>query len=308
MQISRRILLACAAATALFPLMALSRDNAAQVKAREALEQQMNQAPPAEPAIVPPPPMPAAPPPTPPPAPPAPVKHRRAPKAPAVKPAPAVEWPELPSTAATENSHEIEDALHQKMLETHAQPPPAPAMTAQPAPAPAEHPAEVAPAPAPPTVAPAAEPIQPASPPVTSTRTHRVSKTAAAQTTNDNAKWGAVEITPGMGQEQMNQAQQALQEKMSQMGPEPKQENLKEATSNEVKPESRAVRAPAQASTTAAKRAPVTKTKLPPLPAPPSPVSASKEQQLQNLLQQYTSDQISPEQYHQQRAKILSEP
>jgi hypothetical protein len=111
-----------------------------------------------------------------------------------------------------------------------------------------------------------------------------------------------------MGQEQMNQAQQALQEKMSQMGPEPKQENLKEATSNEVKPESRAVRAPAQASTTPANRAPVTKTKLPPLPAPPSPVSASKEQQLQNLLQQYTSDQISPEQYHQQRAKILSEP
>ena len=306
MQISRRILLACAAATALFPLIALSGDNAAQVKAREALEQQMNQAPPAEPAIVPPPPMPAAPPPTPPPAP---VKHRRAPKAPAVKPAPAVEWPELPSTAATENSHEIEDALHQKMSETHAQPPPAPAMTAQPAPAPAEHPAEVAPAPAPPTVAPAAEPIQPASPPVKSTRTHRVSKTAAPQTTNDNAKWGAVEMTPGMGQEQMNQAQQALQEKMSQMRPEPTEVQPKEA-SKEVKPESTAARAPAptQASSTPAKRAPAAKTKLPPLPAPPSPVSASKEQQLQTLLQQYTSDQISPEQYHQQRAKILAEP
>ena len=307
MQISRRILLACAAATALFPLVALSGDNAAQVKAREALEQQMNQAPPAEPAIVPPPPMPAAPPPAPPA--PATVKQRRAPKPAAVKAPPHVEWPELPSTAATENNHELEDALHQKMSETHALTPPAPAVMAQPAPAPVEPPAVVAPAPAPATVTPAAEAAQPASPPVKSTKAHRVAKTAAAQTTNDNAKWGAVEVTPGMSQEQMNQAQQALQEKMSQMGPEPTEVQPKEA-SKEVKPESTAARAPAQAqaSTTPAKRALLARTKLPPLPAPPSPVSASKEQQLQNLLQQYTSDQISPEQYHQQRAKILSEP
>lgn len=48
-------------------------------------------------------------------------------------------------------------------------------------------------------------------------------------------------------------------------------------------------------------KAPVT------MEAPALPISASKEQRLANLLQQYKSDQITPQQYHEQRAKILAE-
>jgi hypothetical protein len=47
---------------------------------------------------------------------------------------------------------------------------------------------------------------------------------------------------------------------------------------------------------------------LPPLSGPPSSLSAVKEQKLNALLEQYRADQLTPQQYHEQRAKILSEP
>ena len=47
---------------------------------------------------------------------------------------------------------------------------------------------------------------------------------------------------------------------------------------------------------------------MPPAQAPPSPLPASKQQRLDDLLQAYRMDRISPEQYHTQRAKILAEP
>jgi hypothetical protein len=46
----------------------------------------------------------------------------------------------------------------------------------------------------------------------------------------------------------------------------------------------------------------------PPLQAPAPTVSADKEQRLQELLAKYRADQITPEAYHEQRAKILAEP
>jgi hypothetical protein len=42
--------------------------------------------------------------------------------------------------------------------------------------------------------------------------------------------------------------------------------------------------------------------------APPLPISATKEAQLQELLIRYKADQISPEDYHKERAKILAGP
>jgi hypothetical protein len=42
--------------------------------------------------------------------------------------------------------------------------------------------------------------------------------------------------------------------------------------------------------------------------APALPIAASKEQRLQQLLSQYKADQITPQQYHEQRAAILAEP
>jgi hypothetical protein len=41
-------------------------------------------------------------------------------------------------------------------------------------------------------------------------------------------------------------------------------------------------------------------------PGPPAPVSADKVQKLNTLLQQYQADRITPEQYQQERAKILA--
>jgi hypothetical protein len=47
---------------------------------------------------------------------------------------------------------------------------------------------------------------------------------------------------------------------------------------------------------------------LKPIQAPPPSISAAKETQLQALLERYKIDQITPEQYHTERAKILAEP
>ena len=44
------------------------------------------------------------------------------------------------------------------------------------------------------------------------------------------------------------------------------------------------------------------------LEGPALPISAEKHQRLQQLLQKYQADEVTPEQYHQQRAKILAEP
>jgi hypothetical protein len=45
-----------------------------------------------------------------------------------------------------------------------------------------------------------------------------------------------------------------------------------------------------------------------PLEAPPLPVSVEKQQKLSDLLRKYKVDEVTPEQYHEQRAKILAEP
>lgn len=47
---------------------------------------------------------------------------------------------------------------------------------------------------------------------------------------------------------------------------------------------------------------------LPPIEPPAPTISAAKQQQLQELLQLYQADKISPQDYHDRRAKILAEP
>jgi hypothetical protein len=47
---------------------------------------------------------------------------------------------------------------------------------------------------------------------------------------------------------------------------------------------------------------------LNPIEAPAPPISADKQAQLQTLLAKYMADQITPEEYHKQRAEILAEP
>jgi hypothetical protein len=45
-----------------------------------------------------------------------------------------------------------------------------------------------------------------------------------------------------------------------------------------------------------------------PIVAPPLPISPIKQHELDALLAHYKADQISPEEYHKQRAIILAEP
>ena len=47
---------------------------------------------------------------------------------------------------------------------------------------------------------------------------------------------------------------------------------------------------------------------LKPIVAPPLPISPAKQAQLQGLLERYKADEITPEQYHTERAKILAGP
>lgn len=53
----------------------------------------------------------------------------------------------------------------------------------------------------------------------------------------------------------------------------------------------------------AAKKAPA----MAPIPGPSNPLSSDKQQQLAELLKKYKADQLTPEQYHAERAKILSD-
>jgi hypothetical protein len=45
-----------------------------------------------------------------------------------------------------------------------------------------------------------------------------------------------------------------------------------------------------------------------PMVAPPLPIALSKSEKLNWLLNLYKTDQVSPQQYHEQRAAILAEP
>ncbi len=47
---------------------------------------------------------------------------------------------------------------------------------------------------------------------------------------------------------------------------------------------------------------------FPPLQGPALPISADKQQRLQELLRQYKANEITPDQYHKERARILAEP
>jgi hypothetical protein len=47
---------------------------------------------------------------------------------------------------------------------------------------------------------------------------------------------------------------------------------------------------------------------FPPIQAPPPAISADKQQRLVELLRKYKAEELTPEEYHLQRAKIMSEP
>lgn len=356
MQISRHLLLACAVAMYLTPAALRAYDNESQIRARQALEEKMNQL--QTPAAQ-----------TNPPATPAPsandtqaqAQPTPAPQAPALKPVPAVTTdpgtqqklqdaldqkmneaapaqaaPAAPATAATTNS-EPAPAPKKKKARAH-KPAPAPAAPVQAQAAPENPPAQPPPAAAPEISQPATPtPAVPATTITTDTATQeqlqraldekmqqqKSSTTVAAPTAPaaPAAPQYAPLNTPGTPPEQ---AQQAPAEQTQQQAPAQENNNFAPIAPSEQNPNNtkmqqalqqkmnQAPAATANAPTMSPGKgrnnmAPQPAMNLPTLQGPPTGLSAEKQQKLDAILQQYRADQLTPEQYHEQRAKILEE-
>ncbi|HWD94461.1 MAG TPA: hypothetical protein VG938_19175 [Verrucomicrobiae bacterium] len=298
MQISRHLLLACAVATCLSPILLRAYDNAAQIRARQALEDKMKQldvpasqttsAPPAvvkKPApaqkpkkvITPEPAHPAAPP-----APPV-VKSAPAYENPPAQSAP-VFAPEIPQAATPSHSaadQKLREALHEKITETPA---------VVPAPEPA---APVATTPAPRVTAPTPAPVAPAAP-VYSPAPKMTP--AAPSSESEPAPVYSSTPTPAPASPENQKLNEALNK------------NLQQNEASSVQSGKSANREIARKENSGMKPAPEPTMSLPQLNGPASPLTPAKQQKLDALLQLYRADQLTPEQYHDQRAKILSEP
>jgi hypothetical protein len=185
--------------------------------------------------------------------------------------APEITQPATPSRSAADQK--LSEALHEKMSETPAAP-----VVIMPAP-PA---APVATAPATP-VAPAAPVYSPAP-----------AMTPAPQPESAPIYSSTPATVPTHSAENQKLSH-ALDNKMEQneVASQPVQSG-KSANREVARKESPIVKEPAP--------------ELPQLTGPPSPLTPAKQQKLDELLQLYRADQLTPEQYHDQRAKILSEP
>ena len=101
-------------------------------------------------------------------------------------------------------------------------------------------------------------------------------------------------------------ARAALQEKMNELDANP--EATPAATAPVVETPAPAATAPAAVATEATTPAPAEIKASVAKPAPSSAPALSKDERLMLLLARYKADQITPEQYHTQRAAIIAEP
>ena len=98
----------------------------------------------------------------------------------------------------------------------------------------------------------------------------------------------------------------AIPQKAAEAKPQPPTKAPAQAKAADQKPAA----APGPGQPAAAKPAPTAKNApaFQPLPVPVLPLSGDKQQKLAELLRKYRADEITPEQYHTERAKILAEP
>jgi hypothetical protein len=321
MQISKSFLVVCAAAccVALQPLCAADADT--EAKLREAMQKKLDElqtqpsaAAPKAPVAAPQPKKNVAPAPVPAPA-----------VAPAPAPAPAPVVAPIPAAAPTvqstprpvltapppvdsETIAKAREAMRQKMAEMETQAPsaaiapakPVVAAPAKPTPAVQPKPVVVAPAPAPaPAVKAAPVVAQPAPAPVVAP----VPAPVTAPTAQAAPK-AALVAPPAADSETLAKAREAMRKKMTELDAQPPVEASAVAPAAAAKPEAKPMaEKPAKKSTkvTGAQA-------FPPIQGPASTVPADKQARLAELLQKYRADQVTPEEYHAQRAKILAEP
>lgn len=240
----------------------------------------------------------------------------------------------MPPAADPQLIDKARETLRQKMSELEANPAPRPIMAVKPVPAaapsaavpapPAAQPSpavaqpSLAPAPAPavqpphaavqPTPTPAAVPV--AQPPPATTQP---APAAAAQATPQSSLVLPTPVSP----EGIEKAREALRQKMKEL------EGQQPATTTAPAPAPGvAVTKPAGATPQpmaskpevkpavegAGKKPPKGVLSFSPIQGPPPSISADKQQRLAELLRKYKADEITAEEYHQQRAKVLSEP
>ncbi|HEX4265496.1 MAG TPA: hypothetical protein VH597_14265 [Verrucomicrobiae bacterium] len=276
MQISRQLLLACAVATCLTPTWIRAYDNEAQIRARQALEDKMKQieaqsspTTSSPPAVVKKPASAKKPKP-------APASPAATPAPPIVKSAPAYEnppaqpapayAPEISQPATPIATAPANDKLRNALHEKMGETAATP----------------VAPAPAAPVVTMPAAPVAPAAAatPVYSP----VPGTTPATPSESAPVYSSTPAIPTQSPDNQK-LNEALNRKMQSQPTQP------ELAGPAMKP-------------TPMQEAPVMG--LPQLSGPPSSLTAAKQQKLNDLLQLYRADQLTPEQYHEQRAKILS--
>lgn len=198
--------------------------------------------------------------------------------------------------AETEAQAKAREALRQKMQELDSQQPPASAPAAskkQPASRPAPAPA---PAPPPPPPPPPAAVVAPA-------------PAAAAPTVTLTPPVVAAPVLPAeplqSDTDAVAKARAALRAKMLEL--DAQQAAAASTIPGGTTASQAAAAAPGQPIFSAPPGSPDS-TGVGALAPPPSPIPATKEMRLADLLRKYKADEITPEQYHTQRAAILAEP
>jgi len=230
MQISKCFLAVCAAAICIGPLTSRGDDTDAQAKARQALEEKLNE----------------------------------------LQPQPPNAAPQPPPTA--------------KPAKKKAAPPPAPAPMREPPPV------RMAPPPPPSATSPT---IQPAPRSAAAPAPAKYRDNFNSATTPPAPSPAMVAPPPPADSETIARAREALERKLSEL------QGQEVQAQPQAEPE-RPVASPRP-------MRPADRTGFKPLPAPELPISTDKQQRLAVLLQRYKADQITPEQYHAERAKILNE-
>lgn len=283
MRISRSILLAWVTAAAFSPfvLFAQDEDTESQAKARQALQQKMKelQLPPATATNA----QPVTPPAVPTPATPA------VQPTPAVTPVPppAVVTPVAPAQTNPEAADKLSEAVRQKMMELEEQKKLAPVV----APSTAARPDTTTPVQT-------GEPAK-TQPKVEAPPSRPVFATEPAKPADDKAWEAAINAAVEQARAEADAARKA--EQAQQTGPG----GTAAATTAGARP-GRTEEPPGKAP--AKQPGPKGFAALPVLQGPPSGLSPSQEQRLQDLNRLYFADRITAKNYHEQRAKILSQP
>ena len=192
----------------------------------------------------------------------------------------------------TDAQTKAREALEQKMSELGTKPAttaPAAPVAPKPAPAPVAAPAPV-PAPAP----------APVAAPVTSAPVKPTAQVAPAPAPAPVA----YAEDPAAARAREEALQRALQQ-ASGFSDVPPPSNTGKVTETQL--EAASAKTPQPAANYSSAKAPHA-VGYKPLEAPALPIPADKQTQLADLLRQYRADQITPEQYHMQRAKIMGAP